>query len=176
MPAHWHEQGTEEHPHVRGEELAMSSNFLATVGTPPRAWGRESLSLSRRKSKRNTPTCVGKRLRGSRGLWRRGEHPHVRGEETLILSPSGSQKGTPPRAWGREREIIEYFSSFTGKSYTKSTKRARSAEKIDSNPHITIADHINYLKFQYVIIPSIHTNVDCFLSEGLFSFLGAAAH
>ena len=100
----------------------------------------------------------------------------MRGEEPFSGMERAMDKGTPPRAWGREREIIEYFSSFTGKSYTKSTKRARSAEKIDSNPHITIADHINYLKFQYVIIPSIHTNVDCFLSEGLFSFLGAAAH
>ena len=153
--------------------------FSATTGlmeTPPRAWGRAHNVQVAHVLVGNTPTCVGKSpVKNVFGLsvWK---HPHVRGEESTSTTSRTTLLETPPRAWGREREIIEYFSSFTGKSYTKSTKRARSAEKIDSNPHITIADHINYLKFQYVIIPSIHTNVDCFLSEGLFSFLGAAAH
>src|SRR5262249_32931215 len=90
------------HPHVRGEDFLSArsslphSRFtptcvgktqdwdgpaLASLGSPPRAWGRRVIWLAQ------PPT--------------RPVHPHVRGEDAAALPLSVVAFGSPPRAWGR---------------------------------------------------------------------------
>ena len=73
--------------------------------TPPRAWGRRLLAAAVRRRAGNTPTCVGKTRSepwpGSPG-W---EHPHGRGEDDGAGQFRRTPEETPPRAWGRHREV-----------------------------------------------------------------------
>ena len=89
------------HPHVRGEEILPSHGSRAVSGTPPRAWGRAVVHLSRVLDGRYTPTCVGKSPTPARRTARTSVHPHVRGEEELRSRRITVPNGTPPRAWGR---------------------------------------------------------------------------
>ena len=52
----------QKHPHVRGEDPRDHGKGTRSMETPPRAWGRRSISCLTVKSRRNTPTCVGKTL------------------------------------------------------------------------------------------------------------------
>ncbi len=49
-----------KHPHVRGEDNHNSPQYIPFTETPPRAWGRPWHSEVRKRTARNTPTCVGK--------------------------------------------------------------------------------------------------------------------
>ncbi len=91
------------HPHVRGEDAAMSSPRGLGNGSPPRAWGGPRVCMQDRHARRLTPTCVG---RTAWSLLRRGSspaHPHVRGEDLLPTAATSSSSGSPPRAWGGPR-------------------------------------------------------------------------
>ena len=50
----------QKHPHVRGEDLCHCPVKASGVETPPRAWGRRSISINGTTYIGNTPTCVGK--------------------------------------------------------------------------------------------------------------------
>ncbi len=95
-----HGQG---HPHVCGEEYLLKYEDQLQQGTPPRVWGRGFFNLLKCPLKRDTPTCVGKRLLAPLlGLHHRG-HPHVCGEEVSPCQAWLGLEGTPPRVWGREK-------------------------------------------------------------------------
>ena len=49
-----------KHPHGRGEDDPHIEPEPLEPETPPRAWGRPGSGISRKKSRRNTPTGVGK--------------------------------------------------------------------------------------------------------------------
>ena len=53
-----------KHPHVRGEDLATVLTNDIECETPPRAWGRRVGPVTDDGPDRNTPTCVGKTVRG----------------------------------------------------------------------------------------------------------------
>ena len=90
-----------KHPHERGEDNASLRVKVASLETPPRAWGRPAPAAPPAKPCRNTPTSVGKtslcRISGTRP-WK---HPHERGEDARRLKPQHISEETPPRAWGR---------------------------------------------------------------------------
>ena len=45
----------------------------------------------------------------------RRKHPHVRGEDLLAVSGSYSAAETPPRTWGRQRQVVpRSFQNTTG--------------------------------------------------------------
>ena len=116
----------EKHPHERGEDQERLLHRDELMETPPRAWGRPCLFCRFRPGSRNTPTSVGKTAKeqaetgkirntptsvgktevqvyGRGGTWK---HPHERGED-----PSGSTahfrgRETPPRAWGRQKQVL----------------------------------------------------------------------
>ena len=69
------------HPHVRGDDHPLAEVALASVGSPPRAWGRRNHTARQAASLRFTPTCVG--TTDLRAGPRRGRsvHPHVRGDD-----------------------------------------------------------------------------------------------
>ena len=74
-----------KHPHVRGEDPIRSASSSTVVETPPRAWGRRQSHLALGADLRNTPTCVGKTGRRSAGSCCGWKHPHVRGEDGLVV-------------------------------------------------------------------------------------------
>ena len=100
-----HHRGMEDwkHPHVCGEDVTLQLGAGAVWETPPRAWGRPSLSPTDMAALRNTPTCVGKTLSPDRAQAFREKHPHVRGEDMAQDEQERRDWETPPRAWGRRR-------------------------------------------------------------------------
>ena len=54
-----------KHPHGRGEDKRGSACEATSMETPPRAWGRQLLTLARLPGNRNTPTGVGKTFTAS---------------------------------------------------------------------------------------------------------------
>ena len=50
----------QKHPHGRGEDISVRGGCVAPIETPPRTWGRLSLSRLAVASFGNTPTDVGK--------------------------------------------------------------------------------------------------------------------
>ena len=92
-----------KHPHGRGEEDHAGLPWTIYKETPPRAWGRGTAWLYRRRKRRNTPTGVGKRSARERGAFLVGKHPNGRGEESASTIYACCIREPPPRAWGRER-------------------------------------------------------------------------
>ncbi len=90
-----------KHPHGRGEDPSGAPRSLMTAETPPRAWGRPSTSVYRRRAGRNTPTGVGKTEVPTRSWAAAVKHPHGRGEDSGKRKVSSCAMETPPRAWGR---------------------------------------------------------------------------
>ena len=90
-----------KHPHGRGEDKASHVKPSESVETPPRAWGRQGLAIKATNFLRNTPTGVGKTYLTFAAKQLNQKHPHGRGEDDRISSPSRTMMETPPRAWGR---------------------------------------------------------------------------
>ena len=101
-----------KHPHVRGEDYVNMWKRIADKETPPRAWGRHFLSCFICMEWRNTPTCVGKTPPAPRSRSRGKKHPHVRGEDFLIILNHNAAGETPPRAWGRPVVSFILITSF----------------------------------------------------------------
>ena len=75
-----HEVG-KVHPHVCGENCTTGAGGRKQEGTPPRVWGKLTISLSFSK-----PNKV---------------HPHVCGENFGAYHGYKTNLGTPPRVWGK---------------------------------------------------------------------------
>ena len=99
--ASFRETGYSKHPHGRGEDRLASLRSASLRETPPRAWGRRENLSPYFCVIGNTPTGVGKTAWLSPVLRRKQKHPHGRGEDSPSSEPGGSEKETPPRAWGR---------------------------------------------------------------------------
>ena len=95
------------HPHVRGEDERELDRLVNPGGSPPRAWGRRTTVFSAATEVRFTPTCVGKTPSRRAGAPAASVHPHVRGEDGVIVAGSAVRNGSPPRAWGRHRFILQ---------------------------------------------------------------------
>ena len=94
-----------KHPHGRGEDLFKSLTMPFEEETPPRAWGRPSVTVEPLQTdgntptgvgktplpppfgvyKRNTPTGVGKTMSTRTDRFNARKHPHGRGEDSLSL-------------------------------------------------------------------------------------------
>ena len=97
----------EKHPHVRGEDPTGEEQRSPLLETPPRAWGRQIRRRNFRNSTGNPPTCVGKTFACGSTSDAGWKHPHVRGEDSARPLPVTRMPETPPRAWGRLREVKE---------------------------------------------------------------------
>ena len=87
---------------TRGEDIAHLGWQAAGLETPPRAWGRPRQRVAHGLSSGNTPTCVGKTLNVDEIQNESEKHPHVRGEDAVVLQKPFNFVETPPRAWGRQ--------------------------------------------------------------------------
>ena len=93
------------HPHVRGEDSRRILLTSSLSGSPPRAWGGRGGVVLGPPPARLTPTCVG-RTSGPASCRTRGPaHPHVRGEDGLVIGGRRVFVGSPPRAWGGRRPV-----------------------------------------------------------------------
>jgi len=90
-----------DHPHVRGEKLALSPVPTTLTGSSPRAWGKGVEGDSPPLPARIIPTCVGKRMFGCDGSSVISDHPHVRGEKRRRGRRGPTNGGSSPRAWGK---------------------------------------------------------------------------
>ena len=72
-----------KHPHGRGEDAGCVGIDASLQETPPRAWGRQVLAVWREGHTGNTPTGVGKTLKGVVMYWSSQKHPHGRGEDLV---------------------------------------------------------------------------------------------
>jgi len=91
-------------------------------GTPPRVWGKRGITWQKPRRRRYTPTCVGKTCHPHSETSDTPVHPHVCGENALMVLPNGdlysvhphvcgenasvsgrsrNKYGTPPRVWGK---------------------------------------------------------------------------
>ena len=93
--------GSQKHPHGRGEDQDNPDVSASSLETPPRAWGRLEINASRERIEGNTPTGVGKTVNHARVINYFWKHPHGRGEDNLKYTTIKSWEETPPRAWGR---------------------------------------------------------------------------
>ena len=95
-----------EHPHVCGENSVRHSFSSSPFGTSPRVWGKPPVALALGRRSRNIPTCVGKTLKSRSVLMLMLEHPHVCGENCIVLSLIIEKVGTSPRVWGKQLSLI----------------------------------------------------------------------
>jgi len=100
-PEHPPPRGRSVHPHVRGDNMPLSTALPFPVGSPPRAWGQCHWLHLVETYGRFTPTCVGT-MQPRRSLcllfW---VHPHVRGDNSRWTFIREYGRGSPPRAWGQ---------------------------------------------------------------------------
>ncbi len=89
------------HPHVCGDGTNLVDNVEASLGSPPRVWGRLAKRMIQCGDTGFTPTCVGTArspLRHRRAIW---VHPHVCGDGGYPGLVKLAVQGSPPRVWGR---------------------------------------------------------------------------
>ncbi len=95
----------------------MSASRLIdlTNGSPPRAWAKRRASQETLGARRFTPTRVGKTERNTSAFCRYTVHPHARGENFNDPMTTSTRSGSPPRAWGKRRNLagVEHELRFT---------------------------------------------------------------
>ena len=89
------------HPHACGENDSAVHVTDAVRGSPPRVWGKLSLSVIKAGRPRFTPTRVGKTpaVPLSHTIW--PVHPHACGENAIGRRMLSFMCGSPPRVWGK---------------------------------------------------------------------------
>ena len=92
------------HPHMRGEDTAAEAAQIRLGGSPPHAWGRLVFHFWLCAPFRFTPTCVGKTPPTRTLVSPPAVHPHMRGEDATETPRDERNVGSPPHAWGRQRD------------------------------------------------------------------------
>ncbi len=95
-----------DHPHGRGDGTLTGGLTMRYVGSPPRAWGRQTHQLTHPPSRRITPTGVGTAVIVSDRNKIYADHPHGRGDGGGTTSGVPRTSGSPPRAWGRPAPVV----------------------------------------------------------------------
>ena len=80
-------QHTEDHPRVRGEKNSTPSHSSISVGSPPRARGKEKFGDEHEAIRGITPACAGKSGCHLSSPPPFGDHPRVRGEKKCRCAP-----------------------------------------------------------------------------------------
>ena len=126
------------HPHVRGEDEGAAAYVVVDLGSPPRAWGgRRGLWLGG-PLRRLTPTCVGRTSPRNAAGGQCAAHPHVRGEDPISGSAGSAGWGSPPRAWGgqREAELASLADRLTPTCVGRTSGRRRGRCATAAHPHV----------------------------------------
>ena len=90
-----------DHPRMRGEDSPRNIFTTVRAGSPPHARGRREAELVVALAQRITPACAGKTCLARLGRVRAGDHPRMRGEDSLYSALDIHGAGSPPHARGR---------------------------------------------------------------------------
>ncbi len=91
------------HPHMRGDNVVHDVLSQIPTGSPPHAWGQCGQLDQIERRRRFTPTCVGTMPWWTARATPTSVHPHMRGDNALLLAMAMPQDGSPPHAWGQCR-------------------------------------------------------------------------
>ena len=66
------------------------------------------------------------------------KHPHVRGEDTGLIAEILDEEETPPRAWGRPKDVFEaaYLPRNTPTCVGKTNPLPPPSSKTQKHPHV----------------------------------------
>ena len=156
------------HPHVRGEDFDRIPVASSRAGSPPRAWGGRAWEPKPIHRRRLTPTCVGRTIRavrrsgltrltptcvgrtGSAGAPAFGDaaHPHVRGEDAVLLADFPPDLGSPPRAWGghHARAHPRAPGRLTPTCVGRTSMKARDISPGPAHPHVRGEDEEDHVR------------------------------
>ena len=133
-----------KHPHAGGEDRKTRLPRRSLTETPPRGWGRRFLRSLPAQVRGNTPTRVGKTPGRKRRTGRWWKHPHAGGEDQGLGTLSLRQTETPPRGWGRQKQLSHVS---RGRRNTPTRVGKTIAKQEDENvgekhPHAGGEDHV----------------------------------
>src|SRR5690606_25062332 len=86
--------------HVRAK-VGNQPSLCPSKGPPSDVWGRPGATRRCRDRNRDTPTRVGTTIEGEIVDEDDAVHQHARGDDDAADQRSMTERGTPPRAWGR---------------------------------------------------------------------------
>ena len=140
---------------MRGEDRSPFTIYIGHVETPPHAWGRPDPDLPTVRSDGNTPTCVGKTLERRGPSLKSWKHPHMRGEDGIIVWQVTPMLETPPHAWGRLSSRISAFSLLrnTPTCVGKTLAYKCRALGYEKHPHMRGEDFSGC----YALVPTMET-------------------
>ncbi len=93
----------EDHPRLRGKNRLAVSVLLIIKGSPPLAREKRQNTSDFRRNIRITPACAGKTFGSARWIICAGDHPRLRGKNSMSFTENASLSGSPPLA--REKHI-----------------------------------------------------------------------
>ena len=91
------------HPHARGEDAHARRPQPGCHGSPPRAWGRYRQRAVGARTRRFTPTRVGKMRNPVEKPAHAAVHPHARGEDVVRLARDPPHSRFTPTRVGKIR-------------------------------------------------------------------------
>ena len=101
----------EDHPHACGDKVWSANTIFGIVGSSPRVWGQELVSLLTYSTSGIIPTRVGTRLNMAKRKTLAQHHPHACGDKVSVALPSVKAVGSSPRVWGQVLQPAEYSGS-----------------------------------------------------------------
>ena len=93
-----------DHPHACGDKLLPQILYKGGVGSSPRVWGQEFVTLGLFAFARIIPTRMGTRVCYLGFVCLCQDHPHAYGDKQLSLTLSVMLRGSSPRVWGQAKD------------------------------------------------------------------------
>ena len=90
------------HPRLRGEQRADTRTVYCSPGSPPLARGTGFLRAPTKSGTGITPACAGNSVGPIGNAQSLGDHPRLRGEQTLDCGRLRRNIGSPPLARGTD--------------------------------------------------------------------------
>ncbi len=132
-----------DHPHARGENSITPTPAGSLSGPSPRAWGEHPREIRAQSFSRTIPTRVGRTEGLTVFVFVFRDHPHARGENSLLSFCRLGLSGPSPRAWG------ELFSRPRSARYRRTiptrvgrtASHTASAQALADHPHARGENH-----------------------------------
>ena len=99
----------QDHPRLRGEKFGKQVRIPRRAGSPPLARGKACFKSRNIHLTRITPACAGKSEFSYQHQKTAKDHPRLRGEKLIRLSPLSLHEGSPPLARGKVSASIVYI-------------------------------------------------------------------
>ena len=94
-------QFTEDHPHAYGDKELSFLFSSSNLGSSPRVWGQDQVSLRLSQVLGIIPTRMGTRTFSSSYSVIGKDHPHAYGDKVISLETDTPSEGSSPRVWGQ---------------------------------------------------------------------------